>query len=114
MTVCEPGDIILVRFPFTDLSASKRRPALVLSEPEYHSEYGDAVVLALTSRAQADDSAAIRRWREAGLPKPTWIKPLIATLAAGMFVMPIGRLHRDDWPSVTTTIDRLIAPQFAA
>lgn len=26
------GDLILVRFPFTDLSGSKRRPAIVLAE----------------------------------------------------------------------------------
>ena len=38
------GDIVLVSFPFTDLSSSKRRPALVIS-PDSFNEQGQDVVL---------------------------------------------------------------------
>lgn len=31
MTTCEPGAVVLVRFPFTDLSTTKKRPALIVS-----------------------------------------------------------------------------------
>jgi mRNA interferase MazF len=42
-------DIILVKFPFSDLSVAKVRPALVISNNQYNFKYRDAVVLAITS-----------------------------------------------------------------
>jgi len=112
MIAFKPGDVVLVRFPFTDLSAAKQRPALVVSPAEYAARHGDVVVLALTSRPQPDDATAIDCWREAGVPKPTWIKPLIATLAATMLTQSLGRLKPADWPRVETAIRLRIAGQF--
>lgn len=39
MTSYNPGDIILVPFPFSDLSRNKRRPALVLAVAERWDEF---------------------------------------------------------------------------
>ena len=36
MTGYEFGDVVLVPFPFTDQSAIKRRPAIVISSAAYH------------------------------------------------------------------------------
>jgi len=46
MTRFRPGDIVLVRFPFTDFSITKKRPAVVLSTPRFTARNGDVVVLA--------------------------------------------------------------------
>jgi mRNA interferase MazF len=47
------GDVIVIPFPFSDLSAAKRRPALVLAPLT-----GDDIILCLiTSRAVADSYA---------------------------------------------------------
>ena len=67
------GDIVLVSFPFTDLTSSKRRPALVLSPDSFNAAGEDLVLAAVTSHI-TDDPHAVRLWRgdlaEGGLPKP--------------------------------------------
>jgi mRNA interferase MazF len=46
----EFGAILLVPFPFTDQSASKRRPAVVVSNSAYNRARSDVVVMAVTSQ----------------------------------------------------------------
>ena len=112
MTPCNPGDVVLVRFPFTDLATSKKRPALVLSPPEYVTRHGDVVFLALTSQPQPEDELSLSNWQGAGLPKPTWFKPLIATVAANIIVRRLGAVAQDDWPRAVKAIKLLIASDF--
>lgn len=47
------GAVVLVQFPFSDLSQSKLRPAVVLAE----AERGDWVLCQITSKAYADTRA---------------------------------------------------------
>jgi mRNA-degrading endonuclease toxin of MazEF toxin-antitoxin module len=44
------GDIVLVPFPFTDQSVSKKRPAVVVSSSAYHQARPDLVIMAVTSQ----------------------------------------------------------------
>jgi mRNA interferase MazF len=43
------GNIILINFPFSDLTGAKVRPALVISNDTYNQENHDILVLAITS-----------------------------------------------------------------
>ena len=49
------GEIVLVPFPYSDLSASKRRPALVVSNNLYNSRFPDTVVCVITSNLYKDN-----------------------------------------------------------
>ena len=52
-------DIILIKFPFSDLSGAKVRPALVLSNNQYNQKKLDAVVLAMTSNLSQSEYKVI-------------------------------------------------------
>jgi mRNA interferase MazF len=47
------GAVVLVRFPFSDLSRAKLRPAIVLA----HAGRGDAVLCQVTSKSYGDARA---------------------------------------------------------
>jgi mRNA interferase MazF len=49
MTACRRWDILLVPFPFTDLSTTKKRPALVVSRDAYNAG-PDVVIAFITSQ----------------------------------------------------------------
>ena len=78
----ERGDLLLVPFPFSDLSATKRRPVLALTAPD---EYGDFIALPVTSRLQAERGVPLTSagLLSGALPVPSWIRTdRIVTLRA--------------------------------
>jgi mRNA interferase MazF len=113
MTIYKPGDVVLVRFPFTDLVSQKRRPALVVSSSVFSTPHGDLIVIPLTSRAQ-EHGLCLAQWREAGLLKPTWFKALIATVAGALVEKPLGKIHPSDYGKVASIIHGMIDTKFLA
>jgi mRNA interferase MazF len=67
------GDVVLVPFPFTDQSAAKKRPAVIVSSGQYHAHRPDVVLMAITSQVKpslAFGEVSITDWKKAGLIKP--------------------------------------------
>ncbi len=52
MTAYEKGDVILVPFPFSNQSAIKKRPAIVISSNAYNRISVDIVIMAVTSQIE--------------------------------------------------------------
>jgi mRNA interferase MazF len=79
------GDIVLVPFPFTDLSSAKQRPALVVSSDALNSTSDDVLVAAITSQIPVNLTAEefmnpSGDLAACGLPKPSIVR--LAKLAA--------------------------------
>jgi mRNA-degrading endonuclease toxin of MazEF toxin-antitoxin module len=54
-------EIILVPFPYSDLSSSKRRPVLVVSNDDYNQHFQDVVVCVITSNLHTDEYSVFYR-----------------------------------------------------
>jgi len=98
MTVYEKWDVILVPFPFTDLSSSKKRPALILS-PEQYNTTGDIVIAFITSNLQSGDKFGdyqFQQWKQAGLPLPSKLRMKFATVSNEIIIKKIGHIDSLD------------------
>ena len=99
MTGYKFGDIVLVPFPFTDQTTTKKRPAVVVSSAVYQAERPDLIILAITSRSRSATTvgeAPVTKWQEAGLLKPSVFKPLLTTIKKGLVLRKLGRLAEPD------------------
>ncbi|MGA0588386.1 type II toxin-antitoxin system PemK/MazF family toxin [Dyella sp. KRB-257] len=99
MTGCEFGDVVLVRFPFTDQVGAKQRPAVVISRTEYQRQRPDVILLAITSQvrpALGFGEALIADWQAAGLLKPSVLKPIVFTAEQALLRKTLGRLQAGD------------------
>lgn len=99
MTRFEFGDVVLVPFPFTDQSATKQRPAIVVSSQAYNSERPDLIIMAVTSQikpAAILGEVIVQDWQAAGLLKPSAIKPVITTIEKPLVIKTLGRLNERD------------------
>lgn len=70
-------EIVLVPFPYSDLSSSKRRPVLIISNNNYNKNYSDILVTVITSNLFMDEYSCelFNDDLELGmLPEPSIIK----------------------------------------
>ncbi len=74
----QKGDVVFVRFPFSDLSDSKMRPALLVWGPSAGSD-PDYLLMQITSAAASKYEHSVMiltdDFKEGELPKPSVIRP---------------------------------------
>ena len=52
--------------------------------------------------------AAIAKWKEAGLLKPSVLKPLLATIEKGLVLRRLGRLEEEDRRALRAVLDTIL------
>jgi len=93
------GDVVLVPFPFTDQSGTKKRPAVVVSSHSYNASRRDIVIMAITSQVRTPlgfGEAMVGDWQGAGLVKASVLKPVFTTIEQRLVLRVMGRLSAAD------------------
>jgi mRNA interferase MazF len=107
MTSYNPGDVVLVNFPFAGEEQAKRRPALVLLDT------GDAdiVVARITSQPrQAELDVEITDWHGAGLLLSSITRlHKLATLEKSLIGRTLGKLQPADHQAVVALLGKLFS-----
>ena len=110
MTGFDFGTVVLVPFPFTDQSASKQRPAVVVSSRAYQQEHPDVIVMAVTSKFRSTTKIGevlVQDWQRADLIKASVIKPVIATLEQNLIIKSLGQLQAADCQALKYAIAQI-------
>jgi mRNA interferase MazF len=97
------GEVVLVRYPFSDLSGSKVRPAVIVSAP--HSSR-DIFILPLTSKTTSllAGEFVLADWSQAGLNVETAVKRGIYTVDQNLVAQRLGKLSDSDLRDLSDTL----------
>ena len=105
------GDIVLVPFPFTNQTGTKKRPAVIVSSVAYNQARRDLVIMAVTSQLRPSGDfgeVIVPDWQAAGLIKPSAIKPVITTIEQALIIRKLGRLKDDDQAALRKAISKIV------
>lgn len=104
-TMYQKGDIVLLPFPFTDLSAARTRPAVVISVEGFQRATSDFTVAMITSVPRTTPyDYELKNWQAAGLLRPSWVRARLATLDPALVRYQPGRLSNTDLAQVEQRI----------
>ncbi len=102
------GDVVVVPFPFSDLTQAKRRPTLVVASPS-----GDDLILCqITSQTVRDGYALVLNdsdFRGGSLKQPSNIRPnRIFTADKRLILYRVGGLKQEKLEKVTQAIVHIL------
>ena len=98
------GTIVLVRFPFSDLSGAKLRPAVVLAQ----AGRGDSVLCQITSQPYADASAVVidaGDMRSGSLNRTSYVRPgKLFTVNQTIITRSVGEIEQEKFVSIISAV----------
>jgi mRNA interferase MazF len=107
----EQFDVVRVPFPFTDRTATKNRPALVLSNATaFNAPAGHSVMAMITSSSHAPWplDCTIADLATAGLPAPSMVRFKLFTLDHQLVRGTLGHLNEGDRATVRSAMKKLL------
>ena len=110
--IFEQGNIVIVPFPFSDLSGSKQRPVLVLSKSDYNKNTDDIITCGITSNLKDSQHSVIidnNHLVEGKIPIISRIKvDKLFTLEKSIVKKIIGKVNKQTFETVKKEFLNLI------
>jgi len=108
--ICDFGDVVVVPFPFVDLTADKRRPSLIISHTSFNSSHGHSICAMITTAARSKwpSDIQIEDLKTAGLSRRCVIRWRLFTLPNENFLRRAGRLAPSDRESVLAAAHKIL------
>lgn len=104
-----PYEVLLVRFPFSDIKVGKVRPALLLRSievPQLSTFYLVAMMTSNVSGLPFPDDIILTDWKDSGLPKPSLVRlAKLVTIDATLVKKSFGVLSAKDSKKIKKTLD---------
>lgn len=109
--ICDPADVVIVPFPFTEKLGVKRRPALVLSTKAFNAN-GHTVLAMITTKSHSPWSGdtSIEDLPVAGLRVPCIVRLKVFTLDNRLIIRRSGSLSEKDRQKVGESFRRYFFP----
>ena len=98
-------DVVLVKFPFSDLSGSKVRPAVVVNAPHISTDIFFVPLTSKTNRLLPGEFV-LADWKAAGLNVATSAKRGIYTLKDSLILKRVGTLSIQDSDQLELSLRR--------
>ena len=107
--IFEPFDVVVVPFPFTDREAERRRPALIVSSPDFNETHAQSILAMITSAGgEWPSDVALLDWSEAGLSVPCKVRLKLFTLDDALILRKAGALSERDAEAVRSSLARFV------
>jgi mRNA interferase MazF len=89
------GEIVLVRYPFSDLTSAKVRPAVIVGHFTFSPDFSIVPLTSKTSSLRAGEFV-LADWQGAGLNLPSAVKQGIYTIHSDLIVKSVGNTSVDN------------------
>jgi mRNA interferase MazF len=102
------GDVVVIPFPFSDLTGAKRRPALVIANLKGN----DLILCQITSKNVKDEYAIVIRdedFKEGSLKRESNVRPnKIFTAEASIILYKVGTIKKEKIEEVISAIIKIL------
>lgn len=116
MTPFKAGDIVLVKFPYSNLQKAKQRPALVLFHLQQSKKIEIVNIAMITSKVESlrfQGDVELRDWEKSGLLHPSLLRlGKTASLDPSLVAKKLGELSPRDKKSTKTQFSKLYSTWF--